>query len=124
MSGGKPPVTILRWSVRNSSCARLAGNPEAAEAHLAFLAGLTLLEITEEALTLAQCLLQTKAIPQDFPEDALHVAVAVVNGIEYLLTWNYKHLANASMRSKIEATCRELGYVAAIICTPEELMEV
>jgi len=101
-----------------------AGNPEAAEARLAFLAGLTLLEITEEALTLAQCLLQTKAIPQDFPEDALHVAVAVVNGIEYLLTWNYKHLANASMRSKIEATCRELGYDAAIICTPEELMEV
>ena len=101
-----------------------AGNPEAAEARLAFLAGLTLLEITEEALTLAQCLLQTKPIPQDFPEDALHVAVAVVNGIEYLLTWNYKHLANASMRSKIETTCRELGYEAAIICTPEELMEV
>jgi len=79
---------------------------------------------TEEALALAQRLLQTKAIPQDFPEDALHVAVAVVNGIEYLLTWNYKHLANASMRSKIEATCREPGYGAVIICTPEELMEV
>ena len=101
-----------------------AGDPEAADARLAFLAGLTLLEITEEALTLAQRLLQAKAIPQDFPEDALHVAVAVVNGIEYLLTWNYKHLANAGMRSKIEATCRELGYEAVVICTPEELMEV
>jgi predicted nucleic acid-binding protein len=101
-----------------------AGDPEAADARLAFLAGLTLLEITEEALTLAQRLLQAKAIPQDFPEDALHVAVAVVNGIEYLLTWNYKHLANAGMRSKIETTCRELGYEAVIICTPEELMEV
>jgi len=101
-----------------------AGDPEAADARLAFLAGLTLLEITEEALTLAQRLLQAKAIPQDFPEDALHVAVAVVNGTEYLLTWNYKHLANAGMRSKIETTCRELGYEAVIICTPEELMEV
>jgi predicted nucleic acid-binding protein len=100
------------------------GDPEAAEARLAFLAGLTKLEITEEALMLAQRLLQTKAIPLDFPEDALHVAVAVVNGIEYLLTWNYKHLANAGMRSKIDATCRDLGYEAAIICTPEELMEV
>jgi hypothetical protein len=68
--------------------------------------------------------IQAKAIPQDFPEDALHVAVAVVNGTEYLLTWNYKHLANAGMRSKIEATCRELGYEAVVICTPEELMEV
>lgn len=101
-----------------------AGDTEAAVARLAFLAGLPLLEISEEALTLTQHLLQSKAIPQEFPEDALHVAVAVVNGIEYLLTWNYKHLANAAMRSKIEATCRELGYEAVVICTPEELMEV
>ena len=101
-----------------------AGDSEAAEARLAFLAGLALLEISEEAFTLAQRLLEAKAIPQDFREDALHVAVAVVNGIEYLLTWNYKHLANAGMRSKIEATCRELGYEAVVICTPEELMEV
>ncbi len=101
-----------------------AGDSEAAAARLAFLTGLTLLEISEEALTLTQRLLQSKAIPQEFPEDALHVAVAVVNGIEYLLTWNYKHLANAGMRSKIEATCRELGYEAVVICTPEELMEV
>jgi len=101
-----------------------AGDPEAAEERLGFLAELTLLEITEEALALAQRLMQAKAIPQEFPEDALHVAVAVVNGIEYLLTWNYKHLANAGMRSKIETTCRDLGYEAAIICTPEELMEV
>lgn len=101
-----------------------AGDAEAAAARLAFLIGVTLLEISEDALTLAQRLMQSKAIPQEFPEDALHVAVAVVNGIEYLLTWNYKHLANAGMRSKIEATCRELGYEAVIICTPEELMEV
>jgi predicted nucleic acid-binding protein len=101
-----------------------AGDSEAAAARVAFLTGVTLLEISEEALTLAQRLLQAKAIPQEFPEDALHVAVAVVNGIEYLLTWNYKHLANAGVRSRIEATCRELGYEAVIICTPEELMEV
>ena len=94
MSGGKPPGATLRRSVHSSSRVRLA-----------------------------QRLLQGKAIPQDFPEDALHVAVAVVNGTEYLLTWNYKHLANAGMRSKIETTCRELGYEAVIICTPEELRE-
>lgn len=101
-----------------------AGDPEAAEQRLAYLAGITLLEITEEALTLAQHLVQTSAIPADFPEDALHVAVAVTNGIDYLLTWNYKHLANASLRSKIEVACREFGYQATIICTPEELVEV
>lgn len=101
-----------------------AGDPELASARLAFLTELTLLEITEEALKLAQRLLQAKAIPQEFPEDALHIAVAVVNGVEYLLTWNYKHLANAAMRNKIETTCRALGYEPTVICTPEELLEV
>lgn len=101
-----------------------AGDTEAATVRLTLLTGLTLLEISEEAVTLAQRLLQSKATPQEFPEDALRVAVAVVNGIEYLLTWNYKHLANAGVRNKIERTCRELGYEAVIICTPEELMEV
>lgn len=101
-----------------------SGDAEAAAARLAFMAGLTLLGISEEALSLARQLLQQKAIPQEFPEDALHVAVAVVNGIDYLLTWNYKHLANAALRGKIEATCREMGYEAVIICTPQELMEV
>ena len=100
-----------------------AGDSEAAQERLTLLGKLTLLEITEEALALAQHILQTRAIPVGFPEDALHVAVAAVNGIEYLLTWNYKHLANAGMRGKIEAACRELGYEAVIICTPEELME-
>jgi hypothetical protein len=61
--------------------------------------------------------------PVGFPEDAPHVAVAAVNGIEYLPTWNYKPLANAGMRGEIEAACRELGYEAMIICSPEELME-
>ena len=101
-----------------------AGDPELASARLAFLTELALLEITEEALKLAQRLLQAKAIPQEFPEDALHIAVAVVNGVEYLLTWNYKHLANAAMRNKIETTCRALGYEPTVICTPEELLEV
>lgn len=53
-----------------------------------------------------------------------NVAVAVMNRSEFLLTWNCEHLANAGMRSNIEAACRELGYEAVIICTPEELTEV
>jgi hypothetical protein len=99
------------------------GDPEAAQERLARLEELPLLEITDEALTLSQQFLQTGAIPLAFPEDALQVAVAVVNGIEYLLTWNYKHLPNGLMRSKIEAVWREAGYEPVIICTPEELAE-
>jgi hypothetical protein len=62
-------------------------------------------------------------MPQNAAEDALHIAVAVVNGLDYLITWNCKHIANAKMRIKIERVCREKGYEPIIICTPEELME-
>jgi hypothetical protein len=55
--------------------------------------------------------------------DALHIAVATVQGIEYLLTWNCTHIANAAMRPRIEAICRSLGYEPPTICTPQELME-
>lgn len=56
-------------------------------------------------------------------EQARRVAIAVTNGIEYLLTWNYRHIANATMRAQIEDVCRRAGYEPPIICTPEELME-
>ena len=63
-------------------------------------------------------------LPQEAAEDALHIAVAVTNGVEYLLTWNCRHLANAAMRVGIETVCRSAGYEPTIICTPDELLEV
>ena len=56
-------------------------------------------------------------------DDALHIAVAAMNGIPYLLTWNCRHLANATMRPVIENVCAGKGVRAPIICTPEELLE-
>ena len=53
--------------------------------------------------------------------DALHIAVAAVNGMDYLLTWNCKHIANVALRLRIEAVCRAAGYEPPLICTPEEL---
>jgi predicted nucleic acid-binding protein len=101
-----------------------AGDPQAAQQRLDVLKTMVLIEVTEEALVLAQHVIQAGAVPERAPEDALHIAVAVVNGIEYLLTWNYRHLANATMRFKIEESCRSAGYEPVIICTPEELSEV
>jgi hypothetical protein len=63
------------------------------------------------------------AIPQKAADDALHLAIAATNGVEYLVTWNCRHLANATMRTQIEAVCRAAGYEPPIICTPEELLE-
>ena len=56
--------------------------------------------------------------------DALHIAIAVLNGMDYLLTWNCAHIANAAIRGRIEQACRAAGMQAPIICTPEELTEV
>lgn len=55
--------------------------------------------------------------------DAIHIAVAVVNRVDYLVTWNCTHIANAAIRGKIEQTCRGAGLPTPVICTPEELME-
>ena len=64
-----------------------------------------------------------RVIPAKAEVDAVHIAAAVVNGMDYLLTWNCTHIANAAIRGKIEHTCRDMGLQPPIICTPEELME-
>ena len=101
-----------------------AGDPTAAQQRLEVLAAMELLAVTEEALTLAQALVETGPMPPQAAEDALHIAIAVTSGVEYLLTWNCTHLANATMRREIERICRARGYEPVIICTPEELLEV
>ena len=100
------------------------GDPEAARARLAVINSLTLLDATEEALELAQQLVNSDVVPTKAAEDAAHIAIAVVNGIEYLVTWNYRHIANATIRSQIETVCRNAGFEPVIICTPDELMEL
>jgi hypothetical protein len=61
------------------------------------------------------------AIPESEPRDALHVAIAAAHGVQYLVTWNFKHIANATLRGRINEVCRDNGYEPPIICTPEEL---
>lgn len=80
-------------------------------------------QTTHEALALARELIKAGAVPEQAAEDALHIAIAVTNGIEYLLMWNCKHLANATMRTTIGEVCRTAGYAPVVICTPEELLE-
>jgi hypothetical protein len=93
------------------------------ERRLRVIADIPELLATEEVRVLGQALIQRGAIPTKAEIDAYHVAIAAVNGIEYLLTWNCTHIANAFMRPKIEAICRSCGYEPAIICTPQELTD-
>ena len=100
-----------------------AGDPGAAARRLEALWGITLLERSAEATHLAQELVARGGLPSKAAVDALHVAIAVASGMDYLLTWNCTHIANATMRGRIEAICRLLGFEPPIICTPEELTE-
>ena len=100
-----------------------AGDFQAAQERLEVLKTMTLLATSVEALDLAKELIQAGALPSKAADDALHIAVAAMNGIPYLLTWNCRHLANATMRPVIESVCTGKGVKAPIICTPEELLE-
>ena len=100
-----------------------AGDPDAAARRLAALQDIPLLTLSEEAPGLAQALITPGPLPANAVVDALHIAIAAVNGMQYLLTWNCTHLANAAIRSDIEDVCRARGYEPPVICTPEELME-
>ena len=100
------------------------GDPQAGQERLDVLTTMTLLEIKEEAVELAEELVQAGALPTKAGNDALHIAVAAIHRVPYLLTWNCRHMANATMRAQIEGVCARKGFKAPIICTPEEMMGV
>ncbi len=100
------------------------GDPEAAKKRMSVLEGIPEVDITEEVENFAIALIEKIPLPPKARIDALHIAVATVGGMNYLLTWNCKHIANATLRPKIETVARELGFEPPIICTPQELWEV
>jgi len=100
-----------------------AGDPDASRSRLAAIDGIAILALSDDAVAVAELLATNGPIPHEAAADALHIAVAAVNGVDYLLTWNCKHLANASLRVQIAAFLEDAGYAGPVICTPEELME-
>ena len=99
------------------------GDPDAARRRLALLEGIPAIAVTADALSFARSLLENRVVPRAAETDALHIAVAAAGGMEYLLTWNCRHIANAQIRGKIEELARLRGFEPPIPCTPEELME-
>lgn len=75
-------------------------------------------------IALADSLRSGVPLPEKAAIDALHISIAAVNGVEYLLTWNCRHIANPSMRPRIERICRDKGFEPPVICTPQELLEI
>ena len=100
-----------------------AGDPDAARRRLDAIEEFEELSITDEVRRLAQALIDETPLPQKANVDALHIATATVNGMDYLLTWNCRHIANATLRNAMHDICRGAGYEMPVICTPPELNE-
>ena len=98
------------------------GDEEASKRRLEILSEFDLLDITDEVTDLASAILDAGVIPPKAATDAAHIAIATVHNMQFLLTWNCSHLANAEISIEIKSVCRSKGYESPIICTPEELM--
>ena len=98
------------------------GNPDAAERRLSYIKDISVLEIVPKAIELTSILLREGALPATAQNDAAHIAIAAVHDIDYLLTWNCRHIDNAEMKPIIRSVILKRKYNCPEICTPEELM--
>jgi hypothetical protein len=98
------------------------GDPALASQRLNYLAELAVLDVTPAARSLSRDFLSFTGIPAKAELDALHIAVAAVNGMEYLLTWNCTHIANGVTLPLVYSVCRKAGYEPPFVCTPLELL--
>jgi len=99
-----------------------AGDPAAARERLKTVKDVPLLDITPEVTELAPGILASGKVPRKAAADAAHIAIAAVHGMDFLMTWNCVHIANATNVRALALICREHGFDCPVICTPEELM--
>jgi len=101
-----------------------SGDPDAVARRLEVLHGIAELILTDRAKELARILLTQRAIPAKAQADALHVAAAAAHGMDYLPTWNCRHINNPEIKPAIRRVCQSAGIACPEICTPIEIMEI
>jgi predicted nucleic acid-binding protein len=101
-----------------------AGNKEAAKRRLEAIESLPFLQTSNQAEQLADSLVKEGAIPEKCPEDAMHIALAAINGIDVIVTWNFSHINNPFKRAHIRKIIERSGYLCPEICSPGDLLEV
>ncbi len=99
-----------------------AGEAEMARRRLELMGGTALIEMTEAAEKLAVSILSSGLLPASADGDAAHIALATIHGMDILLTWNCRHIANAAIQNRLRRLVEPVGYDLPIICTPEELL--
>ena len=101
-----------------------AGDADAAKDRLAELNGIPVLSATEPVTMLAATIANDLSLPPKAVNDAVHIAISAVHGVEYLLTWNCTHINNVATIDEIRNVCEDHGYACPVICTPDELIRI
>ena len=99
-----------------------AGDAEAAQRRMAVIDTLPLLDLTFEVDGLAETIMQSRLLPASASRDAVHIAVTAIHQVHFLLTWNFRHIANATIFRDLQHIIMSAGYDMPVICTPEELL--
>lgn len=100
------------------------GDESAASRRLEALEDIDVLQLDKKSLALSKTLIEQSAVPRKALDDALHLALAAVNGMDFLLTWNCRHIDNAEMKPRIRKVIESQAYQCPEIATPIELMGV
>jgi len=98
------------------------GDPDEVQKRIKIIEGLSILEVTQSAQVLATAIIASGVLPAKAIRDAAHIATTAVHKLDYLVTWNCRHLANAQITRKIQEVCDRMSHRMPVICTPEELM--
>ncbi len=99
------------------------GNQDLAADRLAHLHGIPLLDLPADIPELANQLLSSAVLPPNARLDALHICASAFHGLDYLLTWNCSHIANARLLPRVREVLKDLGYLLPTVCTPEEMLD-
>lgn len=99
-----------------------AGDPKAADRRLAALYGIPLLDIDDHVRGIARGMVEDKCVPPHVVEDAMHIAVAAVHRVDFIVTWNFKHIANPILQERISRFLEARDYLIPFICSPQELL--
>lgn len=111
-------LLVSELVIKEASC----GNAAEAAKRNEIIHSLDLLPTTKSSEELAAALIAAGSLPSKAKNDALHASLCAVHGVNFLVTWNMRHLANAVIRRKIEQLFQKSGYVPPVICTPDELL--
>jgi hypothetical protein len=98
-----------------------SGEAAMAARRLDAMAGVTLLDLTDEAKAFTKAILASGVLPPDADRDAAHIALATVHQMDILLSWNCRHIANAAIQPRLRRLAEESGFTLPVLCTPDEL---